>query len=156
MKSTNVFLSLLGLSAISSFGVYSLVSYFSWLDFPSFPINGLRYDLEQPIASFDCQCPERFPLSPTTRIVLSVIWYALLLSVLALIPLCLARRFKSHSFYQAYKTFWLCGALVLSPITVVLTGVVTSLVGFEGVFGLVIWYITIAYLAILPAYLPNA
>ncbi|MEQ1543957.1 hypothetical protein [Methyloglobulus sp.] len=97
---------------------------FYFIDFPSFPVKDLRYDLDQPIAPFDClKCPERFPLSSTIRIVLSVIWYGLLLAVLSSIPLSLAKCFKSNSFYQTYKTFWLWGALVFSLLTAALTGI---------------------------------
>ncbi|MEQ1543956.1 hypothetical protein [Methyloglobulus sp.] len=147
MKNISSFLSLLGLSAITSYGVYGLVTYFIRNDFPSFPIEGW-IDQEWGV--------EHFPLAKDTRIFLSMIWYGLLLAVLASIPLCIAKRFKSTSFYQAYKIFWWCGALVFSPITGILTGLIhTGTGGIQVVIFLVTLYITIAYLAILPAHLQH-
>ncbi len=153
MKNISVLLfTILGLSVILKSPVFYTIYIFG-----DFPIKGLRYDLNTPIASDDClECPERFPLSTTMRIVLSVIWYALLLAVLAVIPLCLAKRFKSNSFYQAYKTFWLCGSFIFLLLTGILTGGIhTGTYGIGIVIFLVTLYTTIAYLAILPAYFQN-
>ncbi|NOT85924.1 MAG: hypothetical protein HOP02_14340 [Methylococcaceae bacterium] len=82
---------------------------------------------------------------------LSVIWYGLLLAVLSSIPLSLAKCFKSNSFYQTYKTFWLWGALVFSLLTAALTGI-GPLGELVEIISFVVWYMSIAYLAILPAY----
>lgn len=153
MKNISVFLfCVFGLLVTTN----TLPRMFPFDDCLSFPIKGLRYDLNTPIASYDClECPERIPLSPLLRMVLSVIWYGLLLAVLAFIPLCLAKRFKSNSFYQAYKTFWLWGAFIFLLLTAVLTGGMIVETFIEAIISCVTWYITIACLAILPAYFQN-
>jgi hypothetical protein len=129
---------------------------FPFDDCLSFPIKGVRYGLNSNIVSYDClECPERIPLSPLLRMVLSVIWYGLLLAIPISIPLCFAKHFKSNSFYQAYKTFWLWGAFIFLLLTAVLTGSIIFGTFIEAIISLVTWYITIAYLAILPAYFQN-
>jgi hypothetical protein len=149
MKNISVLMfCLLGLAVTMN----SNIIFYPFYNFPSFPIKGILSGGLEPIVPVDCsECPEWFPLSSTMRVVLSVIWYGLLLAVSASIPLCLAKCFKSNSVYQGYKTFWLYGAFVFASLTAALTGITplrdTNLIPF------VIWYMTIAYLAILPAYL---
>ncbi|MEQ1545316.1 hypothetical protein [Methyloglobulus sp.] len=153
MKNINVFLfCVFGLLVTTN----TLPRMFPFDNFLSFPIKGVRYGLNSNIASYDClECLERIPLSSTLRIILSGICYGLLLAIPASIPLCLAKRFKSHSFYQAYKTFWLWGAFIFLLLTAVLTGEMYVGTSIEGIISLVTWYITIACLAILPAYLQH-
>jgi hypothetical protein len=134
----------------------TLTRMFPFDDFLSFPIKGVRYGLNSNIASYDClECPERIPLSPLLRMVLSVIWYGLLLAIPISIPLCFAKRFKSNSFYQAYKTFWLWGAFIFLLLAAVLSGGIYVATWIEGIVSLLTWYVTIACLAILPAYLQH-
>lgn len=123
MKNFSLFLFLLSLSVIISIIVIIGLPLFNLIDFPSFPIKGLRTGLEQPIASFDCtDCSERFPLSPPLRIVLSVIFYGLLLAIPASVPLFIVRRFKSTSFYLMYKKFWLLSGIIFSVVFTILIG----------------------------------
>jgi hypothetical protein len=115
--------------------------------FASFPIEGLT--------NWEWGT-EYFPLSRELRIILSAVWYGFLLAILASIPFCITKLFKNKTFYQTYKAFWLCGGLVFSSLTAALTGITPtegSGISVVGIMSFVIWYMTIAYLAILPAYL---
>jgi hypothetical protein len=57
------------------------------------------------------------PLSPTTRIVLSILWYGLNLAILTTIPIYLDKSFENTSFYLRFKVFWWVGG-ILYPVLI--------------------------------------
>ncbi|MEQ1546812.1 hypothetical protein, partial [Methyloglobulus sp.] len=54
----------------------------------------------------------------------------------ASIPLCVAKCFKSKSFYQKFKFFWLFSAFIFTSLTTALTGIMipsadSAIINFE-------------------------
>lgn len=111
-----------------------------FMNFPGFPITGLS----------NYEYGEYLPLSATTRNVLSVLWYLFLLAITATLPMCIAKCFKSKSFYQAYKMFWYIGAFAFTALTSALTGI-TPRGKTEQAIVAVIYFLTL-FLTIFPAW----
>ena len=112
-----------------------------FMNFPGFPIAGLS----------SYEYGEYLPLSATTRNVLSVLWYLFLLAIMATLPMCATKCFKSKSFFQSYKLFWCIGAFVFTALTSALTGI-TPRGKTEQAIVVVIYFFTL-FLTIFPAWL---
>ncbi|MEQ1543955.1 hypothetical protein [Methyloglobulus sp.] len=120
----------------------------NFMNFGGFPIKGL---INQEWGN------ERFPLTSIMRIILSAMWYPLLIAIPASIPLCVAKCFKSKSFYQKFKFFWLFSAFIFTSLTTALTGIMipsadSAIINLELVL-FVIFYLVTVCLALIPAYI---
>lgn len=123
----------------------------NFMNFGGFPITGLT-TMEWGT--------ERYPLSTTTRSILSALWYVFLLAIAASIPLCLGKFFKSKEVYQKYKNFWWFGAFIFTSLTAVLIGIVPKfsehyvmyVLNDELLLFLIFYFITLCVVS-LPAYI---
>jgi hypothetical protein len=115
-----------------------------------------------PIAGITEEYGEHFPLSETQRRIFSIVWYALCLSVVVILPLFLTKCFKNTTLYLVYKKFWFVGSLLLPMLFTMLTGLIPAnwyLFDNSGINGeIVIYCIFMAiswkivwYLMVLPA-----
>ncbi|MEQ1545320.1 hypothetical protein [Methyloglobulus sp.] len=129
----------------------------NFMNFGGFPIKGLT---NQEWGT------EYYPLSSLTRDILSVLWYAFLVALPASLPLCIAKHFKSITFYKKYKVIWLVCGMIFTVLTSILIGLVPVRdsemfnYGFYGysieVFLLIdyaIFYLVTVCLAVIPAYI---
>ncbi|MEQ1546999.1 hypothetical protein, partial [Methyloglobulus sp.] len=72
---------------------------------------------------------EHFPLSKSTRAVLSIIWNSLLFSMFATIALYKKKCFENTGFYLAYKKFWFVGGAIFSLIFLILIDFMPANIG---------------------------
>lgn len=111
--------------------------------------------LEFPINSYNIEWPSNYSFSETERIILSSVWYALLIGMLATLPLYLKKCFENTRFYENYKLFWYGGAVVFQALLTMLSGITTSLFVFHESMALMyyeVFSVIILAITLLPAY----
>lgn len=106
---------------------------------------------EFPIKAFDNpDIYNKFPLPNAARIIFSMVFYTLLVAMLATLPLYFKRRFENPYFYKEYKKFWWFGATVFLMLYQMLYGLTPYgrpvnenllfySLGYITIFGLTIW-----------------
>ncbi len=142
----------------------------NFMNFGGFPIKGLASNGFEPMFSVHCSdsdCIERFPLSPSLRIIFSAVWYLILFAIFCTVPLYFLKCFENIAFYLAYKKFWFVGSLLFPALFTMLTGIAIPAnwylyddlgINYEVIFYIILIIIAskiIWWLTVFPATLQN-